>query len=312
MVQENRTLGITCAVTGVVAMSIMDVVIKWLSPDYPLHEIVLIRTVVALFLTLIIVHFEGGFGLLKTKRPMLHFARGLMIVTANMAFYLALAVMPIAEAAALFYVAPLIIAGLSVPLLGEYVSRRQWMAISIGFMGVVLMSGLGTGSFKPEALLPVFAALAYALTQLMTRKLGVTDKASVMSFYIGVVFIIVSVAFGLTVGDGRFAASGGPALEFLLRPWRFPDTNALVLMIVCGFLVAVVAYMLSQAYRVAQANVIAPFEYVVLPLAILWGYLFWGEIPDFKAMIGIVLIGGSGLYVFLHERSGQKRVASKA
>jgi len=293
-------------------MSIMDVVIKWLSPDYPLHEIILVRTVVALFLTLIIVHFEGGFALLKTRRPMLHFARGLMIVTANITFYLALAVMPIAEAAALFYVAPLIIAGLSVPLLGEYVSKRQWVAILTGFMGVVLMSGLGTGSFKSAALLPVFAALAYALTQLMTRKLGVTDKASVMSFYIGVVFIIVSVVFGLTVGDGRFAASGGPALEFLLRPWRLPDANSLMLMVVCGFLVAVVAYMLSQAYRVAEANVIAPFEYVVLPLAILWGYLFWNEVPDFKTMIGILLIGGSGLYVFLYERSGQKRVASKA
>jgi len=310
--KENHTLGITCAITGVVAMSIMDVVIKWLSPDYPLHEIILVRTVVALCLTLIIVHFEGGFVLLKTKRPMLHLIRGLMIVTANITFYLALAVMPIAEAAALFYVAPLIIAGLSVPVLGETVGSRRWAAIFIGFMGVVLMSGLGTDSFKIAALLPVFAALAYALTQLMTRKLGVTDKASTLSFYIGIVFLVVSVGFGLTVGDGRFVEAGGPGLEFLLRPWRMPDANALALMVVCGFLVAVVAYMLSQAYRITQANVIAPFEYVALPLAILWGYLFWNELPDFKAMIGIVLIGGSGLYVFIHERSVQKRVASNA
>ncbi len=312
MVQENHTLGISCAITGVVAMSVMDVVIKWLSPQYPLHEIILVRTVVALFLTLIIVHFEGGFALLKTRRPVLHLIRGLMIVTANITFYLALAVMPIAEAAALFYVAPLIIAGLSVPLLGETVGSRRWAAIFVGFMGVVLMSGLGTDSFKMATLLPVFAALAYALTQLMTRRLGVTDKASTLSFYIGIVFLLVSIAFGLTVGDGRFVEVGGPGLEFLLRPWRLPDANSLVLMVVCGFLVAVVAYMLSQAYRITQANVIAPFEYVALPLAILWGYLFWGEVPGLKAMIGIILIGGAGLYVFLHERTGQNRVASKA
>ncbi len=312
MAQENHTLGISCAITGVVAMSVMDVVIKWLSPDYPLHEIVLVRTIIALFLTLIIVHFEGGFGLLKTRRPMLHLVRGLMIVTANMSFYIALAVMPIAEVAALFYVAPLLITALSVPLLGEHVGTRRWAAIFVGFVGVLLTSGIGSGAFKVEALLPIFAALGYALTQLLTRKLGVTEKASVMSFYIGVVFLVVSVAFGLTVGDGRFAGVGGPGLEFLFRPWSWPDSNAAILMVICGFLVAIVAYMLSQAYRITEANVIAPFEYVVLPLAILWGYLFWNEVPSFKTMIGIVLIAGAGLYVFIHERSVQKRVASNA
>ena len=312
MVQKNHALGISCAITGVVAMSVMDVVIKWLSPDYPLHEIVLFRTVIALLLTLIVVHFEGGLSLLKTKRPKLHIARGVMIAVANMTFYLALAVMPIAEAAALFYVAPLIITALSVPMLGETVGWRKWVAIFVGFMGVVLMSGLGTGAFKTQALLPVFAAFAYAITQLMTRKLGVTDKASVMSFYISVVFIIVSVGFGLSVGDGRFAADGGPGLEFLLRSWKIPDSNAIVLMSVCGLLVAIVGYMLSQAYKTTEANVIAPFEYIVLPLAILWGYLFWNEVPDSKALIGILLIGGAGLYVFLHERNAQKPVVSKA
>ncbi len=307
MIRKNHTLGISCAITGVVAMSVMDVVIKWLSPIYPLHEIVLVRTIVALFLTLIIVHFEGGFGLLKTTRPVLHLVRGLMIASANMTFYIALALMPIAEAAALFYVAPLLIVGLSVPVLGEHVGWRRWLAIFIGFMGVVLMSGIGTNTFKAASFLPVLAALAYASTQILTRKLGVTEKASVMSVYMGVVFLFVSVGFGITVGDGRLANINGPGLEFLLRAWQWPDANGAILMIVCGFLAAILAYMLSQAYRITEANVIAPFEYIVLPLAILWGYLFWDEIPGFKALIGIVLIGGSGLYVFIHERSLQKR-----
>lgn len=292
-------------------MSVMDVVIKWLSPDYPLHEIVLVRTVVALFLTLIIVRYEGGFGLLKTTRPMLHLVRGLMIAVANMTFYLALAVMPIAEAAALFYVAPLMITALSVPLLGETVGWRRWVAIIVGFFGVALMSfnEIGTGTIKTEALLPVCAALAYALTQLLTRKLGVTEKASVMSFYISVVFIVVSVGFGLAVGDGRFVQYGGPNLEFLLRAWTMPTGDAVLLMVICGVLVAIVGYMLSQAYKVAEANIIAPFEYVVLPLAILWGYLFWSEVPGPTTLIGILLIGGAGLYVFIHERTVQKRAA---
>ncbi|HFC04169.1 MAG TPA: DMT family transporter [Rhizobiales bacterium] len=287
-------------------MSVMDVVIKWLSPDYPLHEIILVRSLVALVLTLAVIQFEGGLGLLKTQRPMLHVIRGLMVAAASMTFYMALAVMPIAEASALFYIAPLLITGLSVPLLGENVGWRRWLAISVGFAGVILMSGIGTSSFKVASLLPMIAALAYALTQLLTRKLGVTDKASVMTFYISVVFIIISVGFGLICGDGGFAGSAGDELQFLLRPWRLPDLYSLLLMVVCGVLVTVVFIMLAQAYRVSEANVIAPFEYVVLPLAILWGYLFWNEIPAPKTLIGIVLIGGAGLYVFIHEHSLQK------
>lgn len=286
-------------------MSVMDVVIKWLSPVYPLHEIVLVRTVVALLLTLVIVHFEGGISMLNSRRPVLHLFRGLMIAVANMTFYLALALMPLAEAATLFYVAPLLITALSVPLLGEHVDFRRWVAIFVGFAGVVLMSGVGTDTFKAVSLLPVFAALAYALTQLMARKLGVTEKASVMSFYISIVFLIVSIGFGLTVGDGRLESAGGPGLAFLLRPWKWPGGEDLVLMIICGLLVTVVAYMLSQAYRISQAHVIAPFEYIVLPLAILWGYLFWHEVPSLKTLLGIAFIAGAGLYVFMHERSGR-------
>jgi len=293
-------------VTGVVAMSVMDVVIKWLSPDYPLHEIILVRSLVALVMTMAVIQFEGGLGLLKTQRPMLHVIRGLMVAAASMTFYMALAVMPIAEASALFYIAPLLITGLSVPLLGEHVGWRRWLAISVGFAGVILMSGIGTSSFKVASLLPMIAALAYALTQLLTRKLGVTDKASVMTFYISVVFIIISAGFWLVCGDGGFASLAGDDLQFLLRAWRLPDLYSLLLMVVCGVLVTVVFIMLAQAYRVSEANVIAPFEYVVLPLAILWGYLFWNEIPDPKTLIGIVLIGGAGLYVFIHERSLQK------
>jgi len=307
--QLNHSLGISCAVTGIVAMSVMDVVIKWLSPVYPLHEIVLIRTIIALLLTLIMVHYEGGLGLLKTKRPGLHAIRGSMIAVSNMTFYLALAVMPIADAAALFYVAPLLITALSVPLLGEKVGPRRWFAIFIGFAGVVLMSGVGTSTFKVTAILPLIAALSYAMTQLMTRKLGGTEKASVMAFYVGIVFLIVSVLFGMIFGDGFLEAAGGPNLAFLLRAWRWPDMNAIILMVFAGILVSIVVYLLTQAYRVSEANLIAPFEYIVLPMAIVWGYLLWDDIPTFKTIAGIILISGSGVYVFVHEHITRKNGA---
>jgi S-adenosylmethionine uptake transporter len=290
----------------------MDVIIKWLAPGFPLHEIVLIRTLVALALILCMVYLEGGFGLLKTKRIGLHSFRGVLIAIANMSYYLALAVMPIGEATAIFLTAPLIIVALSGPVLGEKVGQRRWIAILIGFVGVVLVSGVGTSAFQFAALLPLIGALAYALTQLMTRRLGVTETASVMSFYIGLVFVFISIGFWVAVGDGHMESQVGPGLTFLFRPWVMPKTDALLLMIICGILVAFFSYMLSQAYRIGEANVIAPFEYISLPMAVMWGYIFWGDVPGYEKIIGIVLIGGAGLYIFIREHIHSVRTDESA
>ncbi len=297
----NHTLGISCAIFGIMSMSIMDAVIKWLSDGYPLHEIVLVRTLVALVLTVIIVHFEGGLGLLKTQRSKLHVTRGVLVAIANMSFYLSLAVMPIAQATGLFFIAPLLITALSGPMLGERVGWRRWVAIGVGFIGVILISGVGSGALNSMAFMPLVAALAYALVQVLARRLGCTDKASVMSFYISIVFLVISVAFWAIAGNGQYLGVGGDSLSFLLRPWVMPNSSDLGLMLVCGVLVAAAGYLLNQAYRVSMANVIAPFEYVALPLAILWGWLFWSEIPSFNTLLGIVLIGCAGLYVFVRE-----------
>lgn len=283
-------------------MSVMDATIKYLSPDYALHQIILTRTLVALVLTLIVVKWEGGLHLLKTARPFLHGLRGLMIAIANMAFYLSIAAMPIAEATGLFFIAPALITALSGPLLGEKIGVRRWFSIAVGFAGVALISGIGTGIFKPVSLLPLVAALTYALNQIISRKLGVTDKASVMSFYISVVFLIISVGFGLMLSDGHLSGKVGPTLEFIVRPWVVPDMTSFLLMVLAGVLISAAGYFVSQAYRLGEANIVAPYEYIVLPLAVLWGWLFWNEIPGPATMGGIALILISGVYVFIRER----------
>ena len=102
-----------------------------------------------------------------------------------------------------------------------------------------------------------------------------------------------------------------PSLQFLLRAWRWPDAGDLSLFILLGAVAAVIGYSLSQAYRSAPAATIAPFEYVALPLAVTWGWLFWGELPDGQAVGGIVLIVGAGLYVFLREGKRRRPVATR-
>ena len=302
---DRTLLGISCLVVGMATGSLMDALVKSISDTYPLHEIVLVRSVVAIALTLIFVYFEGGFGILKTKRPFIHLLRGILIVIANMSFYMGITIMPIAEATALFFVSPLIITALSVPFLGESVGWRRWLGIFIGFIGVIIMIRPDIYNFDYYSLLPLVGATAYAITQITSRKISGTEKASVMSFYISVTFLIVSLGFWSTIGDGVLSGQVNPKLEFLVRAWVMPDYDDSILMIINGVLIAIVGYMLSQAYRIADASAIAPFEYVTLPLALMWGYLFWREVPDIQAAFGMCLIVGSGLFIFLRENRSE-------
>ncbi len=305
MRRNDTVLGISCIVAGMGIGSLMDASIKSLSGAYALHEIVMVRSVIAVFLTMFIVRYEGGLALLKTSRPLVHLARGLLIVTANMAFYMAISVMPLVVVTGLFFASPLFITALSVPFLGESVGWRRWVGILVGFAGVLIIVQPGGDTFDAYSILPIISALAYATTQILSRRLGTSDKASVMSFYIGVTFIIVSFVFWFLVGDGSYMGAYGTKLDFLLRPWKWPNFADGLLMAFVGLLVTGVGYFLSQAYRVAEASAIAPFEFVMLPLALLWGYLFWGEVPSAIAGFGIGLIVASSLYVFLREKNAK-------
>lgn len=304
--QEARSsttaLGLICAVGAWFMFSLNDVGIKFLSGDYALHQIVLVRSVVAIGLTLVVIMpIEGGYSLLKTRHPIIHTVRGFCVVLANMAFFMGLAVISLPEASAIFFIAPLFITALSVLFLAEKVGPRRWMAVAVGLAGVIIMLRPGTAAFQYASLLPLFAALAYACLQILTRKIGLKEKASTMSFYIQLVFVVVCIAFGLAYGDGRYANPDNAALDFLFRPWINPQPRDWLIMIGLGISSGIGGYLVSQAYRLCEAAVVAPFEYLALVLAIFWGITLWGEWPDLFAWVGILLIFSSGLYVFWRE-----------
>lgn len=313
---HNPAAGIGFILLGMFAISINDMLIKFLSGGYPLHQMVFTRSAIGICFSLMIVQFEGGWRILHTNRPWLHLTRGLMIVTANMTFFAALAVLPLGEATALFFVAPLFITLLSIPFLGEKVGPLRMGAVLVGLLGVVIMTRPWQGAGEREAafyiyLLPVVAALTYGMNQVLTRKLGVSSKASAMAVYIQAVFIVVSLLFWIVAGDGRFAEGAkNESLIFLLRAWTAPQGSDIWLFLGLGLNSAVIGYSLSAAYRAADAATVAPFEYVGLPLAILWGWAIWGELPGPVVMAGIALILGAGLFVFLRERQKERRVVS--
>ena len=308
--------GILYVLAGMALVSINDMLVKLMSGDYPLHEMIFARSVVGISVSLLILRFEGGWRLLKTRNPGLHLIRAVLVVVANMAYFAALAVMPLADATALFFVAPLCIALLSIPVLGEKVGPRRIVAVLVGLLGVAAIArpGADWGDAAPPGwavALPLAAAFAYAGMQVLTRKLGATTQASAMAIHVQGAFLLTGAAFFLATGDGRFAENlANESLVFLLRSWVWPTPEDWPLFILLGLCSGGIGYSLSQAYRLGDAATVAPFEYAVLPLAIFWGWAVFGDVPGVRVLAGIALIAGSGICVFLLERRRNPSVPS--
>lgn len=314
---ENQAgKGIAFILTAMICISLNDMLIKQLSGGYPLHQMVFVRSAIGILFSLIMVQVEGGFSILRTRQPWLHGVRGLLIVAANMTYFAALAALPLADATALFFVAPLFITLLSIPFLGEKVGPMRLGAVIVGFVGVVFMQRPWAGGDDLQVsriilLLPVISALLYAANQILTRRLGATTKASALAVYIQGTFLIVAAIFWLFAGDGRYAEGAENAsVIFLLRAWVWPEGADWWYFIGLGLNAAVVGYCLSAAYRAADAATIAPFEYIGLPLAVFWGWTIFHSLPGWEVWVGMALIMGSGLFVFLRERQKARRIAT--
>ncbi|MBX2882484.1 MAG: DMT family transporter [Granulosicoccus sp.] len=308
----SASFGIACSLVAWFTFSIGDVGIKYLSGSLPLHQIVLIRSLTAMVITLcVLMPLEGGYKNLRTKHLQLHLLRGGCVVIANLTFFIGLASLSLPEATAIFFVAPVMITVLSFLILKEEVGKYRWFAVLLGLIGVLIMLRPGSTSFRLAGLLPLFAAFAYANLNILTRKIGIRDKASTMAFYIQLVFITVCSLFGLLFGDGRYADPGNPSIDFLFRAWVVPSGRDLAIMMVIGVSSAFGGYFISQAYRLTHAVIIAPFEYVALVLSIFWSVLIWGVWPDLVAWIGILLIFFSGLLIVWREVLIGKKIATR-
>ena len=299
---DRAKLSVACVLGASTAFSLNDVFIKFVSGTYPLHEVMLIRSGFALAITLLIfVPAEGGLRVLKTRRPLLHVFRGMCIVVANLCFFSAIAIIPLAELTAIFFIAPLLITAFSAIFLGEAVGIRRWLALLVGIIGVLLIVRPGSIDMQWAVLLPVLAAVAYATLNTTTRNMGLSENASAMSLYIQLTFLAVCLVSGIAFGDGRFSGSGHPSLEFVLRAWKPVELRDMAIIAGSGVCSSIGGYLIAQAYRNSDAGLVAPFEYIMLVLATIWGFLFWGELPSLISAAGILLILGSGIFVAIRE-----------
>ena len=293
--------GIAFVVTGVSVFSLQDAVVKTLSGEYALLEIGFVRCLVSIGPMAALAWWERGGTGLRTRRPWLHLARGACAVLSFTAYYLALAALPLADVVALYFAAPLFLAVLSAVVLDEPIGGRRWAALAVGFLGVLIVLRPGAAVFEPAAVLAVASAVCYAAAQTITRELGRTDGGASMALSSTMLYLVVAVAGGLLAGRSGPGATVHPSVAFLVRGWTVPSGADLALMAACGLVSGVGTYCLAQAYRAAPAGSVAPFEYVMIVWAVVWGYVFWGSVPGPATLVGLVLTVGAGLYLGQHE-----------
>ena len=299
----NAVLGPLFAMIAVTLFSFNDVVMKFISDDYALHQAVLIRSLTGFCITVgIMAPLMGGFHLLKTDRLGMQSLRAAFVIGANMNFFLGLAALPLATNVAIFFVSQFLVVLASIIVLGEAVGPRRWLAVFVGMLGVFFVLRPGTETFQWASLFPLGAAFCYAGLNIMTRYLKDTENAVNLVFYIQVIFFFFCALVGLAVGDGKFADQESASLAFLFREWIWPPLWDWPYLIVIGFFASVGGWFISEAYRIGEVGLVAPFEYIALPFSVIWGIVLFSEYPDAITYFGIALILGAGLFIVLRER----------
>jgi drug/metabolite transporter (DMT)-like permease len=271
--------GILLMVAAVGVFVLMDTTAKYLSRWYPVPSIVWARFAANLAILLVFLAARGELRRLRTARPGIQIARGLLLAGATVLFFTSLSVLPLAEAAAIAFVMPLFLAALAVPLLGERLDGARLAAILVGLLGALLIVRPGSGVFTLYALLPMAMALCNALYQILTRKVA------------GLEHPLTSLVWGAIVGAVLFSA----VAPFV---WVTPQQPGhWVLLGVIGLLASVGHYLLIRAFDHASATLLAPFSYSGLVWAMLLGLAVFGDFPDAWSLGGMAVIVASGLFL---------------
>ncbi|TPL51106.1 DMT family transporter [Mesorhizobium sp. B2-4-2] len=296
MLMRNRmVLGMLSLCLGVLVFSLQDPLVKAVSGGYSVTEVMAIRAIVALPILIVLVHADVGLRAILSRRFGMLTMRAFIQFTSYTMYYLAIAALPLADAVALYFMAPLCIMVLAGPYLGERVSWQALATVLIGLLGVVVMLRPGVGLFDWAALLSLGSAVLYGFSQLMARKIGDTESSTVMAFYQNGAYLAGAALVASLFWLAGINHAAHPSLEFLVRPWLWPTLPDFLKMAACGFVASAGMILLSQAYRMAPANRVATFEYTGILWSPLWGFLFFAEVPRSTTVIGAALIIGAGL-----------------
>jgi len=282
--------GVALMLLCTLCFATMDALSKLLIVRYPVSEIMFVRYAFLLLLVLALARRRRLAARLAVRRPWYQVLRALFLVADQILFVLGLAYLALADAHVLVSTTPLMVAALSVPLLGELVGRRRWAAIAVGFLGVVVVLQPEGGLFRPAALFPLGAAVLFAFYQTMTRVVSRTDPQDATLLYTG---LVGALAFGL-------------AAPF---EWVTPDARSWLYLAALAIVSCVAHISLIKALALAPAALLQPFFYMTLVWAIAVGYAVFDAVPAPTTLAGAAVIAGAGLYTLHRERLRTRRQA---
>jgi len=278
---DNDQVGkaIAWLMLGVSGGLLLDLFAKELLRTYSLRQFVLLRSLIAILILLAIAPRFGGLRSLKSDEKAWHALRSVLAIGAMFGFFYGLSEMPLVNAFTLGYTAPLMMTALSAVFLGEPVGWRRWSAVTIGFVGVLIMLRPGSGELSFAAIAVLIAAFCYACQAITARKLSATESTLALSFYVVIGPMVVSLGL-LNSYD-----------------WIDPDLTGWTLLVGAGGSSVLAWIGLVNGYRAASPALLAPLEYTALIGGAIAGYVFWDEIPDVWVAVGALFIVASGLFV---------------
>jgi drug/metabolite transporter (DMT)-like permease len=289
---SNTIRGIFSMILGGGGLTVSDAATKWLTESIPIGEILFVRSLVVACAIWLIVSLRGEKKSLRIGRLRNQAMRSVLAVSTTFLIVLSLANLPLNEVVAILFMGPIFIAVLATPVLGERVGRQRWLAVLIGFAGMLIMVRPGTAAFQLAALLPVAAALSASMRDLVTRHISTMETSTAILFYSMLAVMLAGLA----------SAPFG---------WQPMDLRILAVTIFAGLMFGLGHYFIIEAFRYGEATVVAPYRYANLIWATVFGFLIWREIPSVWVLAGAPLVVGSGLYILLIERARQTRLRGR-
>ncbi len=280
MLSKNQ-LGFLYMFLSVCAFSLMDLIIKW-TTDYPLGQVVFFRGFFGIVFYFFIIPKNRIKNFYQTKRPILHFLRCLVGLIAMVAIFIALRNLPLATVVSISFAAPIFTTIFSIFLLSEKVGIYRWLAVVIGFLGILIITEPGFESLNIYYIFPIIFCIGLSYVAIAIRKLSSTEPVWLISLNFSIAITIAGLC-SLPYG------------------WKIPTFFDFFVLSLVGFFGGVANLWLSQSYKFSEVSLVTPLKYLGLVFAIFFGYLIWGEVPSLKSLFGGLLVILSSIIIFRRE-----------
>jgi len=280
MLSKNQ-LGFLYMFISICAFSIMDLIVKW-SENYPIGEVLFFRGFCGMVPIFFLIPKERYFNFYKTNRPFLHFKRCVSGLVAIVAIFIALRKLPLATVVSITFAAPIFTTIMSIFFLSEKVGLYRWLAVLVGFVGILIISEPGFSSLNFYYIYPIIFCLGLSYVAIAIKQLSSTEPVWLIGFYFS--FSIMIMSF-FTLPQG----------------WIMPNLKDLFLLCMVGILGGLANLWLTQSYKYAEVSLVTPLKYLALLFAIFFGYIFWDETPTIKTLLGAALVIISSIIIFRRE-----------